>query len=168
MSRSGRQAGEAVANLPLRLAVRVEYTARNDLPPSAERAFPPAPAGSSARARVTECVVAAGAGAARDGAARAEPAAVAAGVAHAGFASELVSLPSGLLAMVCKAIVKLKVLLRVACVRACVCASVRECIYAAWAVREGRRGLGACTSPVRVGHGQCSPQGGVRPYGGVL
>ncbi len=93
---------------------------------------------------------------------------VAAGVPHAGFASELISLPSGLLAMVCEAIVTLKVLLRVACVRACGCACVRECTYAAWAVREDRRGPGACTSPVRVGQGQCSPLRGVRPYGGVL
>jgi hypothetical protein len=50
---------------------------------------------------------------------------VATGVPHAGFASELVSLPSGLLAMVCEAIVTLKVLLRVACVRACVRVCVR-------------------------------------------
>jgi hypothetical protein len=89
------------------------------------------------------------------------PLTVTAGVPHAGFASELISLPSGLLAMVCEAIVKHKVLLTVACVRAC----VRVCIYAAWAIREGRRGPGACTSPVRVGQGQCSPVGGVRPYG---
>ena len=34
---------------------------------------------------------------------------VPAGVLHAGFAAELVSLPSGLLAMVCEAIVRLKV-----------------------------------------------------------
>jgi hypothetical protein len=44
---------------------------------------------------------------------------VAAGVPHADFAAELVSLPSGLLAMVCEAIVKLKVRPR-ACWRACV------------------------------------------------
>ena len=43
---------------------------------------------------------------------------VAAGVPHADFAAELVSLPSGLLAMVCEAIVKLKVRLGAAC--ACV------------------------------------------------
>ena len=41
---------------------------------------------------------------------------VAAGVPHAELAAELVSLPSGLLAMVCEAIVKLKV--RAAGVRA--------------------------------------------------
>ncbi len=44
----------------------------------------------------------------------------AAGVPHAGFAAELVSLPSGLLAMVCAAIARLKVRLGPACVRACV------------------------------------------------
>ncbi len=37
------------------------------------------------------------------------PTAAAAGVPHAELAAELVSLPSGLLAMVCEAIVKLKV-----------------------------------------------------------
>ncbi len=40
---------------------------------------------------------------------RQPPPTVAAGVPHADFAAELVSLPSGLLAMVCEAIVKLKV-----------------------------------------------------------
>jgi hypothetical protein len=45
---------------------------------------------------------------------------VAAGVPHAKLVAELVSLPSGLLAMVCEAIVKLKVRLGFACVRACV------------------------------------------------
>ncbi len=62
------------------------------------------------------------------------PPTVAAGVSHADFAAELISLPSGLLAMVCEAIVKLKVLL--ACVRACACS--------AQAMGEGRRGPGAC------------------------
>ena len=42
---------------------------------------------------------------------------VAAGVPHAELAAELISLPSGLLAMVCEAIVKLKVRLGAACVR---------------------------------------------------
>ncbi len=46
---------------------------------------------------------------------------VAAGAPHADFAEELVSLPSGLLAMVCEAIAKLKVRLGQAGVRACVC-----------------------------------------------
>ncbi len=38
-----------------------------------------------------------------------QPPTVAAGVPHAELAAELISLPSGLLAMVCEAIVKLKV-----------------------------------------------------------
>ena len=45
------------------------------------------------------------------------PPPVAAGVPHAELAVELISLPSGLLAMVCEAIVKLKVRLKAACVR---------------------------------------------------
>ncbi len=40
---------------------------------------------------------------------RQPPPTVAAGVPHEEFAAELVSLPSGLLAMVCEAIVRLKV-----------------------------------------------------------
>ncbi len=40
---------------------------------------------------------------------RQPPPTVAAGVPHAELAAELLSLPSGLLAMVCEAIVKLKV-----------------------------------------------------------
>jgi hypothetical protein len=66
---------------------------------------------------------------------RQPPPTVAAGVPHAEFAAELISLPSGLLAMVCAAIVKLKVLLGHA------------------GVREAARGptrLGGCTAPVRV------------------
>ncbi len=51
---------------------------------------------------------------------RQPPPPVAAGVPHAELAAELVSLPSGLLAMVCEAIVKLKVILGAACVRGCV------------------------------------------------
>ena len=51
---------------------------------------------------------------------RQPPPTVAAGVPHAELAAELISLPSGLLAMVCEAIVKLKVRLGAACVRACV------------------------------------------------
>jgi hypothetical protein len=49
---------------------------------------------------------------------RQPPPTVAAGVSHADFAAELISLPSGLLAMVCEAIVKLKVRFGSAC--ACV------------------------------------------------
>ena len=48
------------------------------------------------------------------------PPTVAAGGPHAELAAELLSLPSGLLAMVCEAIVKLKVCV-VAAGRACVC-----------------------------------------------
>jgi hypothetical protein len=49
---------------------------------------------------------------------RQPPPTAAAGVPHGGFAAELITLPSGLLAMVCEAIVKLKVRRGVAC--ACV------------------------------------------------
>ncbi len=48
---------------------------------------------------------------------RQPPPTVAAGVSHAELAAELVSLPSGLLAMVCEAIAKLKVRLGQAGVR---------------------------------------------------
>jgi hypothetical protein len=48
---------------------------------------------------------------------RQPPPTVAAGVPHAEFAAQLLTLPSGLLAMVCEAIVKLKVRLRAACAR---------------------------------------------------
>jgi hypothetical protein len=51
---------------------------------------------------------------------RPPPPTVAAGVPHAELAVELVSLPSGLLAMVCEAMVKLKVRLGAAW-RACAC-----------------------------------------------
>ncbi len=50
---------------------------------------------------------------------------VAAGVLHAELAAELVSLPSGLLAMVCEAIVKLKVRPGAAW---CACACARVCV----------------------------------------
>ena len=61
---------------------------------------------------------------------RQPPPTVAAGVPHAELAAELVTLPSGLLAMVCEAIVKLKVRLG-----GCVC--VRAFDLAAWAIGEG-------------------------------
>ncbi len=48
---------------------------------------------------------------------RQPPPTFAAGVPHAELAAELLSLPSGLLAMVCEAIVNLKVRLAAACVR---------------------------------------------------
>jgi hypothetical protein len=89
---------------------------------------------------------------------RQPPPTVAAGVPHAKLAAELVSLPSGLLAMVCEAIVKLKVRLGAACacVRACVRVRLRAClcarVSAAWATGEGlqvpRRVHGACQSRV--------------------
>ncbi len=47
---------------------------------------------------------------------RQPPPTVAAGVPHAKLAAELLRLPSGLLAMVCEAIVKLKV-----CLKGCLC-----------------------------------------------
>ena len=59
---------------------------------------------------------------------RPPPPTVAAGGPHAELAAELASLPSGLLAMVCEAIVRLKVRLKPAgvvgacCWRACACA----------------------------------------------
>jgi hypothetical protein len=66
---------------------------------------------------------------------RQPPPTVAAGVPHAEFAAELISLPSGLLAMVCEAIVKLKVLLGPAAVRARVC--VRACtLHGPWETRR--------------------------------
>jgi hypothetical protein len=51
--------------------------------------------------------------------ARNRPPTVAAGVPHAELAAGLVSLPSGLLAMVCEALVTLKVRLAAAAARAC-------------------------------------------------
>ncbi len=69
---------------------------------------------------------------------RQPPPPVAAGVPHAELVAELITLPSGLLAMVCEAIMKLKARLW-AClgVRACVCACGRVCVSAAWAIGEG-------------------------------
>ena len=46
---------------------------------------------------------------------RQPPSTFAAGAPHAELAAELITLPSGLLAMVCEAIVKLTVRLRAAC-----------------------------------------------------
>ena len=73
---------------------------------------------------------------------RQPPPTVAAGVPHAELAVELVSLPSGLLAMVCEAMVKLKVRLGAAGVRARAC-------------RLHGRGEGA-------EHGACQSMVGVR------
>ena len=77
---------------------------------------------------------------------RQPPPAVAASVPHNELAAELISLPSGLLAMVCEAIVKLKVRLGAAwaCVRACACG--RVCVRACrlhGPSERGRRGPGA-------------------------
>ena len=88
---------------------------------------------------------------------RQPPPTVAAGVPHAELAAELITLPSGLLAMVCEAIVKRKVRLGAAsllasvracmvCVRACVRVCVRACGSAACAIGEGRRGPGRVRS----------------------
>ncbi len=85
---------------------------------------------------------------------RQPPPTAAAGVPHAELAAELITLPSGLLAMVCEAIVKLKVRLGAACAR------VRA---AAWAMGEGRRGPGACTAPVTSVGGRAR-LGLARPY----
>ncbi len=69
---------------------------------------------------------------------RQPPPTVAAGEPHAELAAELISLPSGLLAMVCGAIVKLKVRLGAACVHACVRACVRARSHARipWPLRS--------------------------------
>ena len=85
---------------------------------------------------------------------RQPPPTVAAGVAHAELAAELVSLPSGLLAMVCEAIVKLKVILGATCVREC-----------ERAFRLHGRRPDACTAPVRA-LGQGSPVEVVGAYAG--
>ena len=85
---------------------------------------------------------------------RQPPTMVAAGVRHLGLAAELVSLPSGLLAMVCEAIVKLKVRLGAACacVRACAPAGMFACArVGCMGHRRGPKSHGACTVPVRVG-----------------
>ncbi len=59
---------------------------------------------------------------------RQTPPTVTAGVVHAELAAELITLPSGLLAMVCEAIVRLKVRLGAAC--ACVRSFMRACVRA--------------------------------------
>jgi hypothetical protein len=156
-----------VANLPLRLAVRVHcdttarqgtrrrrrdperhytegtlgysrgtvgiyryrrYTRDNTQRRTLCRHWQSAPSLLSARARVRECPYVSVQGLellvtvllTRN---RQPPPTVAAGVQHAELAElaeELITLPSGLLAMVCEAIVKLTVRLRAACLRVCV------------------------------------------------
>jgi hypothetical protein len=78
---------------------------------------------------------------------RQPPPAVAAGVPQADLAAELLTLPSGLLAMVCEAIVKLKVRL-VFAGRACVrygCVGIGD----SEGPTRSRRVHGACHSRVR-------------------
>ncbi len=83
---------------------------------------------------------------------RQPPPAVAAGVPHAELAAGLVTLPSGLLAMVCEALVTLKVRLGAACVRL-------GCMGHSLELRVARRGPHGCTAHARVGQGQRSPLG---------
>jgi hypothetical protein len=71
---------------------------------------------------------------------RQPPPTVAAGVPDAEFVAELLTLPSGLLAMVCEAIGKLKV-------------RRGGCLCMRGVVQWGRRGPDACTAPVTVGYG---------------
>jgi hypothetical protein len=143
ISRSVWQAEEAVANLSVRLAVRVSCAQHDGVSWGTEEALHgysysrgtigvyryrgkhgparslPLSAPSLLPARA--CVLLQGLELlvtkllARN---RQPPPTVAAGVPHAELAAELISLPSGLLAMVCEAIVKLKVRLGAACVRA--------------------------------------------------
>ncbi len=86
---------------------------------------------------------------------RQPPPAVGAGVPHAELAAELVSLPSGLLAMVCEAIVKLKVRLGAVGVRALSLHGPSE---------RGRQVHGASQSRVRGS----THHEGQSHYGGLL
>ncbi len=80
---------------------------------------------------------------------RQPPPTVATVVPHAELAAELLTLPSGLLAMVCEAIVKLKV--RPGAVVACVRAFVNEFVRASCMDHRG----GPMRSPTRA---QCMPE----------
>ena len=120
-----------------------QCTAKNAPLPSAERAFPLSPVDSSARERLNdrmrwlqglELLVTVLLARNR------QPPTVAAGVPRAELAAELLSLPSGLLAMVCEAIVKLKV-------------RWGGCLCMRGVVQWGRRGPDACTAAVTVGYG---------------
>ena len=91
---------------------------------------------------------------------RQPPPVVAAGVPHAELAAELISLPSGLLAMICEAIVKLKVRLVAACVRL-------GCLVDGRGPTRSRRVHGAgheCWGPCspRVGPTECGVQEALR------
>ncbi len=83
---------------------------------------------------------------------RPPPLPVAAGVPRNELAAELLTLPSGLLAMVCEAVVKLKV--RLTSSFGCVGHRRR---------RGPTRSRSTCTVLVKYG-GQSSPLGAVRPY----
>jgi hypothetical protein len=82
---------------------------------------------------------------------RQPPPTVAAGVPHVELAAELVTLPSGLLAMVCEAIVKLEVLLGSAC------ACVRS--FRLGGLVGPLRGPGASTALARLGRRAASRGG---------
>jgi hypothetical protein len=151
------QAEEAVANLPLRLAVRVHcghqvwwgtlgaleglvraahgvlMVYSRGIPQSVSHGTIRSEECAAVRLQGLELLVAVLLARSRQ-----PPPTVAAGAPHAELAAELVSLPSGVLAMVCEAIVKLMVRLA-----SCLCVH-------AWAIGEGRRGLGACTAAARV------------------
>jgi hypothetical protein len=86
---------------------------------------------------------------------RQPPPTVAAGVSHAEFAAELVTLPSGLLAMVCEAIVKLKV--RLGGVRA-------GMLHGRWGRATAGRQVSAYARRVPEYRGQDSPLGVVGMY----
>ena len=154
------QAEEAVANLPLRLAVRAHCSqprstgfqwGTEGLVRAAHGVLKVYPRGlpqsvSQRTIRSEECAAVRLQGLellvtvllARS---RQPPPSVAAGVPHAELAAELVSLPSGLLAMVCEAIVKLQVRPR---------AGLRAGrLHGRWERADG--GPGACTAPFRVG-----------------
>ncbi len=88
---------------------------------------------------------------------RQPPPAAAAGMPHAELAAELASLPSGLLAMVCEAIVKLKV----RCGVACVCVRFGCVGHARGADEVPGRVHGASNSRVR---GSTHPRGLAPPW----
>ncbi len=92
---------------------------------------------------------------------RQPPPTVASGAPHEELAAELVSLPSGLLAMVCEAIVAQGATRRLpgVCVRA-------FRLHGRW--ERGRRGPGACTAPARVGYGAVLTSRVSPTFGGVL
>ncbi len=89
---------------------------------------------------------------------RQPPPTVAAGAPHADFAAELFTLPSGLLAMVCEAIVKLKVRLKPTGVRA------RPCSAQARPCERADSGPRRVHCAVQSGVGAVLAFGLVRPY----